>query len=116
MNRTSATSILRQTDSSLQKELERLKRVLGSCQELKVKWIPDVNSNLSGEVKGSIICIYEEVEERALATLRHEFIEYILTYELVAPYKKLVNKLISLFEEEMYERKEKLIEKFLKAI
>jgi len=28
----------------------------------------------------------------------------------VAPYKRLINKLISLFEEEMYDRKEKLVE------
>lgn len=38
-----------------------------------------------------------------------------MTYELVAPYKKLVNKLIELFEEGMYERKERLVEKLLKA-
>lgn len=55
-------------------------------------------------------------EEKAVDTLRHEFIEYILTYELVAPYKKLVNKLITLFEEEMYERKEKIIDKFLQIL
>jgi hypothetical protein len=35
--------------------------------------------------------------------LRHEFVEYVLMNELVAPYKRLVNKLISLFEEEMYD-------------
>jgi len=29
----------------------------------------------------------------------------------VAPYKRLINKLISLFEEEMYDRKEKLVER-----
>jgi hypothetical protein len=29
----------------------------------------------------------------------------------VAPYKGLINKLISLFEEEMYDRKEKLVER-----
>jgi len=46
-----------------------------------------------------------------LDTLRHEFIEYLLTQDLVAPYKRLINKLISLFEEEMYDRKEKLIER-----
>jgi len=30
---------------------------------------------------------------------------------IVAPYKRLINKLISLFEEEMYDRKEKLVER-----
>jgi hypothetical protein len=43
--------------------------------------------------------------------LRHELIEYLLTRDLVAPYKQMINKLISLFEEEMYDRKEKLVEK-----
>jgi len=70
----------------------------------------------SGEVIGRTIYIYKKDGAKALDTLRHEFLEYILTYELVAPYKKLVNKLITLFEEEMYVRKEKLIEKILKAI
>jgi hypothetical protein len=50
-------------------------------------------------------------QAKALDTLRHEFIEYLLTRDLVAPYKRLINKLISLFEEEMYDRKKKLIEK-----
>lgn len=50
-------------------------------------------------------------QTEALDTLRHEFVEYVLVNELVAPYKRLVNKLISLFEEEMYDRKEKLLER-----
>jgi hypothetical protein len=33
------------------------------------------------------------------------------TRDLVAPYKRLINKLILLFEEEMYDRKEKLVER-----
>jgi len=48
---------------------------------------------------------------KALETFRHEFIEYLLTQDIVAPYKRLINKLISLFEEEMYDRKEKLVER-----
>jgi hypothetical protein len=35
----------------------------------------------------------------------------ILFRDIVAPYKRLINKLISLFEEEMYDRKEKLVER-----
>lgn len=86
------------------------------AHKLKLKWLPNGNSKKSGEVLGRTIYIYEEDEIKAIDTLKHEFIEYILTHELVAPYKKLVNKFISLFEEEMYERKEKLIEKLLKVI
>jgi len=43
---------------------------------------------------------------------RHQFIEYILARDLVAPYRQLVNKLIPLFEEETYDRKERFIKNF----
>lgn len=99
----------------LERELSNLKDRFQMGHELRLEWLPNGNSKKSGEVLGSVIRIYEEDEAKALDTLRHEFIEYVLTYELVAPYKKLVNKLISLFEEEMYERKEKLVEKILKV-
>ena len=59
--------------------------------------------------------MYEAGERRALDTLQHEFVEYVLMSELVAPYKRLVNKLFSLFEEEMYLRKEELVERLLEA-
>ncbi len=48
--------------------------------------------------------------------MQHEFVEYILVNELVAPYKALINKFISLFEEEMYDRKERLIEKLRELV
>jgi len=32
--------------------------------------------------------------------------------ELVSPYNRLINKSISLFEKEMYDRKERLVERF----
>lgn len=94
----------------LRTELARLKKSFQMGQELKVKWTPN-NGLKSGEVIGTTICIYEEDEKKALDTLRHEFIEYLLTRDLVAPYKRIINKLISLFEEEMYDRKEKLVER-----
>jgi hypothetical protein len=78
--------------------------------ELRLQWIPN-NGPKSGEVIGTTIRIYETNQARALDTLRHEFVEYLLTRDLVAPYKRLINKLISLFEEEMYDRKEKLVER-----
>jgi hypothetical protein len=81
-------------------------------QELKLRWAPN-SGPVSGEVSGGIISVYEDNEAKALDTLRHEFIEYVLMNELVAPYKRLVNRLIGLFEDEMYRRKENLVEKLL---
>jgi len=94
----------------LQTELNHLKQKFQTGQELKLQWMPN-NGPKSGEVSGTAIRIYEADPTKALDTLRHEFIEYLLARELVAPYKRLINKLISLFEEEMYDRKEKLVER-----
>jgi len=94
----------------LETELHRLKRKFRMGQELQLEWTPN-NGPKSGEVLDTTIRIYEEDETKALDTLRHEFIEYLLTRDLVAPYKRMINKLISLFEEEMYDRKEKLVQR-----
>ena len=94
----------------LETELDHLKRKFQMGQELSLEWTPK-NGPKSGEVTGTTIRIYEADQAKALDTLRHEFIEYLLTRDLVAPYKRLINKLISLFEEEMYDRKEKLVER-----
>lgn len=93
----------------LESELARLKSKFNLGQELTLEWAPD-DGPKSGEVTGTTIRIYEANRVKAIDTLRHEFIEYLLTRDLVAPYKELINKLISLFEEEMYDRKEKLVE------
>lgn len=93
----------------LKHELACLKSKFKLGSELKLEWTPN-DSAKSGEVTGTTIRIYEADTTKALDTLRHEFIEYLLTRDLVAPYKRLINKLISLFEEEMYDRKEKLVE------
>jgi hypothetical protein len=95
--------------STIETELRRLKSTLEG-QELKLQWTPN-DGPRSGEVTGTTIRIYESDSKKALDTLRHEFIKYLLTRDLVAPYKRLINKLISLFEEEMYDRKEKLVER-----
>ena len=98
------------TLATLQTELSRLKGKFQMGQDLTLQWSPN-NGPKSGEITGTTIRIYEEDEAKALETLRHEFIEYLLTRDLIAPYKRLINKLISLFEEEMYDRKEKLVQR-----
>jgi uncharacterized protein Smg (DUF494 family) len=102
----------KQANDTLQRlgtELDHLKQKFKMGQELELQWTPN-DGPRSGEVTGTTIRIYEADPTKALDTLRHEFIEYLLTQDLVAPYKRLINKLISLFEEEMYDRKEKLVE------
>jgi len=100
-------------------ELERLKARFGYGKELNVEWLPNqvkfldsgkVKHQLSGEVVGKTIYIYDEDEGEALATLRHEFLDYMVSNEVIAPYKKFINHLIKLFEDEVHKRKEVLIE------
>jgi len=93
----------------LEMELERLKRILALGYELKVKWIPNGNSKLSGEVNGDCIYVYEEDEKLALETLRHEFLDYAVS-QLIEPYREVANKLILVINEDAYKRKEKLVE------
>jgi len=99
----------------LENELKRLKKRLKLGYELKVVWSPNNNGNLSGEVKGDVIYVYEEGEKEALKTLRHEFLDYAIS-KLIEPYKNVTNKLIMLMNEESYKRKEKFIEALVELI
>ena len=78
-------------------------------------WLPDSRSKLSGEVKGDQIRIYEEDEEKAMKTLKHEFLDYAIS-KVMEPYERIANKLIGLVNEEAYRRKEKLVEVLTKLI
>lgn len=96
-------------------ELQRLKDMLRMGYELEVKWLPNPDQKLSGEVKGSRIYIYEEDEAKALRTLKHEFLDFGLS-SAIEPYKAVTNRLIGLINEEAYRRKEKLVEALTKLL
>lgn len=99
----------------LNQELSKLKSKLQLGHELKLKWIPNGNEKLSGEVKGDVIYVYDEDEKKALETLRHEFLDYAIS-KIIEPYKEVTNKLIILINEEAYRRKEKLVENLARLI
>ena len=99
----------------LEKELEKLKRLLNVSHELKVVWLPDNNSTLSGEVKGETIYFYDEKEELAVETLRHEFLDYAIS-KVIEPYKEVTNKLIIMINEQAYRRKERLVDSLCQII
>lgn len=99
----------------LEEELEKLKRRLRMGYELRVLWLPGDNVELSGEVRGETIYIYEGSEEKALETLRHEFLDYAIS-QVIEPYRQTANKLIILINEETYRRKEKLVKELVRLI
>jgi hypothetical protein len=63
---------------------------------------------LRGEVQGNKIFIYDQGFEEAEKTLLHEFIEYLVdqTNDL---YRRIVNALVSLFEDQAYSQREKIV-------
>ena len=97
----------------LEQELEKLKKKSNFGHELKVVWLPSYDSKLLGEVKNGTIYIYERNEDEAIETLRHEFVDYMIS-QAIEPYKDIVNKFIQLLNEETYKKKESVVEALLK--
>lgn len=97
------------TRARLEEELERFKTVSKQGLELRLIWQPRESSPLSGEVKGKTIYIYEQEEGKAIETLTHEFIDYLVTLA-IGPYKTVVNSLIKSINRIAYEQKEKTVE------
>ena len=92
----------------LEKELERLKARSGVATPLEVVWIPNADSSLAGEIRGRNIIIYDEDGNKALDTLRHEFLDYCIS-QAIEPYREFANRLIKMVNEDAYKRKEKVV-------
>jgi len=103
-------------EPKLQALLEVLKVNTGMGYELSVRWVPDPGSDRHGEVKGNVVYIYDGSEERALLTLKHEFIDYCVSREIVEPLVKWINMEKRLIEDLIYKRKERVIEGLLKIL
>jgi hypothetical protein len=94
--------------AELEKELKALMERL-DINGLQVLWTPDESSKLSGEVKGQVIQIYEPSFEKARKTLKHEVIDYFVS-QPIEPLRKALNKFIELLNEDVYKRKERVVE------
>ncbi len=96
----------------LEEELEWLKKLLCHGQELQVKWRPEKNGRLSGEVRGDRIYVYEPDIEAAVETLKHEFVDYAIS-KVIEPHVQMTNKLVALLNERAYQQKERLVEELV---
>ena len=96
------------TEVKLRRELEGLQRDSKLGLELTVAYEPSKNNPLSGEALGNLIKVYDLDEEKALQTLRHEFLDFCIS-QAIEPYRRVTNKLIKLLNEEAYQRKEKIV-------
>lgn len=66
-------------------------------------------AKVSGEVKGVYVLVYDEDREVALATLRHEFLDYAVS-QAISPFREVANRLLDLVNENAYRKKEQLVE------
>jgi hypothetical protein len=78
--------------------------------------MPSAKQQLSGEIVGDRIYVYDETFQEALRTLRHEYLDYLLTNKIVNPLVDLINLLIKAKEKEVYNSKEKLTERLSKLL
>jgi len=109
-----------EVEARLEAELERFKQKIGMGSEVNLSWLPDDvkykgGKKLLEEVLGDTIIIYAENPADAKQLLAHAFVEWILNQH-TKPYRQLINKLIALFEEQQYERKEKTVETLAKLL
>lgn len=94
--------------------MDKVKQKTGVGFELSVTWLPGTvkrrnGKRLAEEVIGNNLFIYAENPKEALRLVNHSFFEWMLNQH-TQPYRRLINKLITLFEELQYQRKEKIIE------
>ena len=95
--------------SVLEAELVRLKSRIPFTGTLDVCWAPRPDLRISGEVRESMIYVYDQNREEALRTLRHEYLDCLLTRRVVNPLIAMVNAFIKLREREIYQEKEKIV-------
>lgn len=100
----------------LKEELSRLESIIGLGHELSVRWVPDQGSDRHGEVRGKVIYVYDAGPDEALETLRHEFIDYCISTEVVEPLVSIINSQKAMIENLTYRRKETLVERLARII
>jgi len=81
-----------------------------------VYWKPQQAVKVSGKVVGSTIYIYNEKQKEAVDTLKHEYLDCILTRRLVNPLVTLVNTFVKLTENEIYNEKERIVNGLSKLV
>lgn len=103
------------SSSKLQEEFRTFVEKLG-VQHLELVWRPDLRKEVSGEVRNGILYIYEEDENKAIETVKHELIDYLITSRLIKPLVDMINLLMKSKESDIYREKEKIVEGLIKML
>ena len=106
----------RNVQRGLEEELARLRNMLPFEETLTVCWTPRSHGKVSGEVVGNTIYVYDENLREAKNTIKHEYLDCLLTRNIVEPLIAMVNTFIKLKEGEIYQEKEKIVSTLSKLI
>lgn len=98
--------------NKLDLELAKLQQISKTKKHFKVEWIPQEQSPIEGKVDGDTITIYSENMEDALDTLRHEFIDYLVS-QVIKPHVEIINVLLFVLSQDGYDKKEDIVEKLV---
>jgi hypothetical protein len=90
--------------------IDQIQGILNSLNiPLKLKWTPNLDKPIHGEIKQNILFIYDEIESDAWETFIHEMFEYKLK-KVSNVYRETVNALIEVIQQIAYTEKESFIE------
>jgi hypothetical protein len=98
----------------LEEEFARLKRIIPLDDVDTVCWKPELRSSIHGEVVNGTVYVYDTVPQAAVDTLKHEYIDCLLTRKMVDPLITMVNAFIKLKEREVYKEKERIVDYLVK--
>ena len=68
-----------------------------------------------GRLKTTSFYIYEPDENKAIETLRHEYIDFPVN-QAIEPYKTVANTFIKLLNETTYKKKEEVVNALLRVL
>ena len=100
----------------LNEELKFLQNKFNKGYELTLKYLPgeirynENNKPLAGEIINDMIIIYEAKEEKAIATLHHEFLEYLIipllkdSFYIISYQNKIITQLLLNKKEDIVEQ------------
>lgn len=94
----------------LKRKLKLLEGHAGLNDGFSVACIPDPSREFAGEVKGGKMFSSETDLDSAIATLKHESIEYIVAQPVI-PYKELLNDFLRRFKREAHKEMEMAVER-----
>lgn len=95
--------------SVLEGEFRRLQKLIPLEEVTHVRLEPMKENKVLGEVTGDTVLVYSDDREEALRVLKHEYLDCLLSRRLIDPLVAVINVMIKIRENEIYQSKEKIV-------